>query len=82
MVLLLIIIAPLLFLYAFIQIMRGCLLLSKIVYYNVLLLFNKEKLIDKGFEKYVIKPSEDYQNFQDGFDENIENIINPKNFKL
>ena len=82
MLFLLTLIAPILFVYALIQIVRGCLLLCKAAYYHLLVVFNNEKRIDKGYEKHVIKPSEDYQNFQNGFDEKIDHIINPKNFKL
>jgi len=76
------IIAACLFIYAFVLILKGCLLLLKAAYYYVLLLFKKEKMIDRGFEKHIIKPSEDYKKFDEGFDENIDDIINPKRFWL
>ena len=71
-----------LFLYAFVQIVRGCLLLCKAMYYSILLLLNKERLIDKGYEKHVIKPSKDYKKFEKGFDEKIEGLINSKKIKF
>jgi len=71
-----------LFLYAFVQIMRGCLLLCKAMYYSVLLLLNKERLIDKGYDKYVTKPSKDYKKFEKEFDEKIDGLINSKKIKF
>lgn len=41
-----------------------------------------EKQIDEGFKKYVIQESDDYKNFESKFQENMEQIINPKNFRL
>tara|TARA_R110002074_G_scaffold38796_1_gene104904 strand:+ start:422 stop:670 length:249 start_codon:yes stop_codon:yes gene_type:complete len=79
---LLMIIAACFFLYAFVLILKGCLLLLKAAYYHVLLLFKKEKMIDRGYEKHIVKPSDDYKKFDKGFDENIDDIINPKYFKL
>ena len=82
MIVLLMIIAACFFLCAFVLILKGCLLLLKAIYYHVLLLFKKEKMIDHGYEKYIVKPSEDYKKFEKGFDENIDDIINPKRFWL
>ena len=71
-----------LFLHAFFQIVRGCLLLCKAMYYSILLLLNKERLIDKGYEKHVIKRSKDYKKFEKGFDEKIDGLINSKKIKF
>jgi len=76
------IIAACFFIYAFVLALKGCLLLLKATYYYVLLLFKKEKLIDRGFEKHVIKPSEDYKKFDERFNKEIDDIINPKRFYL
>tara|TARA_B110001452_G_scaffold245989_1_gene231004 strand:- start:5 stop:253 length:249 start_codon:yes stop_codon:yes gene_type:complete len=82
MIVLLIIIAALCFLYAFVLIMKACLLLLKAAYYYVLLLLKKDKMIDRGFEKHVIKSTDEFKKFDEGFDEEIDDIINPKRFWL
>ena len=82
MIILLMLIAASLFLFASVLILKGCFLLLKAAYYYILLFLKKDKMIDRGFEKHVIKPSDGYKKFEKGFDEQIDDIINPKYFKL
>ena len=39
-------------------------------------------MIDRGFEKHVIKSTDEFKKFDEGFDEEIDDIINPKRFWL
>jgi len=82
MILLLMIIAACFFTYAFVLIIKSYLLLLKAAYYYVLFLLKNKKLIDRGFEKHIIKPSDDYKQFENGFDSEIDDLINPKRFYL
>ena len=79
---LLIVLAFVFFCYAIVQTIRALILLFKAVYYYFLGLLKKDNLVDRGFEKHVIKPSDGYKKFEKGFDEEIDNIINPKRFWL
>ena len=44
--------------------------------------FANENQIDEGFKKHVVKESEEYKEFESKFDEEINYLINPKNFEL
>ena len=79
---LLIVLAFVFFCYAIVQTIRAFILLFKAVYYYFLALLKKDNLVDRGFEKHVIKETTDYKKFEKGFDEEIDEIINPKGFYL
>lgn len=75
----LILLASTLFIYAFILIVKGVYKLLQAIFY---LTFANKNKIDEGFKKHVIGESEDYKEFEKKFDINIENLINPKSFEL
>ena len=79
MIALLMLIALACFVYAFILFLKAVFYLLKAAFY---ICFANEKQVDEGFKKYVIKPTDEYQKFEDDFDDTIDDIINPKNIRL
>ena len=78
-VIILLLIGFVVLLYGLTLFVKAVILLFKSVYYRN---FANENQVDEGFKKYVIKNSDEYKAFENRFDKNIDNLINPKKFEL
>lgn len=62
-----------LILFGLVQLFRGVIRLIKSVYYKR---FAREKAIDRGYEKYILKQSTEYKNFKKNVNKEINDLIN------
>ena len=67
------------FAYAFVLVIKACIKLVKAVFY---IIFANEKQIDEGYKKHLIKESEECKEFEGKFDKGINDLINPRTFRI
>lgn len=61
-----------LILFGLVQLIRGVMRLIKSFYYKR---FASEKAVDRGYEKYILKRSPEYKQFEKGFYRDINEIL-------